>query len=77
MLFRSSELEAYELSLLDTRAELDTAKEEGIKEGMVKGKEEGIKEGKIETAKRMKAIGMSIVEISNFTGLSKEENDQV
>ena len=44
---------------------------------MVKGKEEGIKEGKIETAKRMKAIGMSIVEISNFTGLSKEEIDKV
>jgi predicted transposase/invertase (TIGR01784 family) len=46
---------------------------EAIKEGRLKGKQEGIKEGIIKIAKKLKSMGTSIDMISNITGLSKEE----
>ena len=52
-------------------------KAEGIAEGMVKGKAEGkaegIKETQLSTARKMLKLGMPIEEISEITGLTKEE----
>ena len=52
-------------------------KAEGIAEGMVKGKAEGkaegIKETQLSTARKMQKLGMPIEEISEITGLNKEE----
>ena len=54
---------------------------EGLAEGMVKGKAEGIAEGlakgiketQLSTARKMLKLGMTIEEISEITGLTKEE----
>jgi predicted transposase YdaD len=52
-------------------------KAEGIAEGMVKGKAEGkaegIKETQLSTARKMLKLGMTIEEITEITGLTKEE----
>jgi predicted transposase/invertase (TIGR01784 family) len=48
-------------------------KEEGIKEGIQKGREEGIQQKALETAKRLKILGIDIEKISEATGLSKKE----
>ena len=68
---------------------LAEGKAEGLAEGMIKGKAEGIAEGKAEgiaeglakgiketqlsTARKMLKLGMTIEEISEITGLTKEE----
>ena len=64
-------------------------KEEGLSEGMIKGKAEGlaegiekglaqgIKENQLSTARKMLQLGMSIEEISEITGLTKEEVDNL
>ena len=54
---------------------------EGIAEGMIKGKAEGLAEGlakgiketQLSTARKMLKLGMSIEEISEITGLTKDE----
>ena len=64
-------------------------KEEGVSEGMIKGKAEGLAEGiekgkaeglaqgirenQLSTARKMLKLGMTIEEISEITGLTKEE----
>ena len=64
-------------------------KEEGVSEGMIKGKAEGLAEGiekgkaeglaqgirenQLSTARKMLKLGMAIEEISEITGLTKEE----
>jgi predicted transposase YdaD len=68
---------------------MEKGKAEGLAEGMIKGKAEGIAEGKAEgiaeglakgiketqlsTARKMLKLGMPIEEISEITGLTKEE----
>jgi predicted transposase/invertase (TIGR01784 family) len=60
---------------------MEKGKAEGIAEGMVKGKAEGIAEGlakgiketQLSTARKMLKLGMSIEEISEITGLTKDE----
>ena len=56
---------------------LAEGKAEGLAEGMIKGKAEGlaqgIKETKLSTALKMLKLGMNIEEISEITGLTKEE----
>ena len=64
---------------------MEKGKAEGIAEGMikgiVKGKAEGIAEGlakgiketQLSTARKMLKLGMSVEEISEITGLTKEE----
>ncbi|CAO5674629.1 MAG: hypothetical protein HEEMFOPI_00094 [Holosporales bacterium] len=42
----------------------------GIELGIEKGKEQGILEAKLETARKMKEIGLSIEQIADVTGLS-------
>ncbi|MDW8289070.1 MAG: hypothetical protein RMJ89_13435, partial [Flammeovirgaceae bacterium] len=55
--------------------------QEGIKEGIEKGKQEGIKEGieknKLETALKAIQKGLSNEVISELTGLSIEEIEQL
>ncbi|MEE1540864.1 MAG: hypothetical protein UF067_00215, partial [Paludibacteraceae bacterium] len=60
---------------------LAEGKAEGLAEGMIKGKAEGIAEGlakgiketQFNTALKMLKLGMSVEEISEITGLTKEE----
>ena len=52
-------------------------KAEGLAEGMEKGKAEGlaqgIRENQLSTARKLLKLGMTIEEISEITGLTKEE----
>jgi predicted transposase/invertase (TIGR01784 family) len=52
---------------------LAEGKAEGLAEGMEKGKAEGVKETQLSTARKMQKLGMTIEEISEITGLTKEE----
>jgi predicted transposase/invertase (TIGR01784 family) len=70
------ERKAYEDSLKHYRDILnivDTARDEGKVEGFIEGKEVGKIEGKIESATKMKADGIPVSKISEYTGLSEEE----
>ena len=46
---------------------------EGKEDGIKEGKDEGRKEGKIETARNLKALGISEEQIASATGLSLDE----
>ncbi len=74
--FTPEEINSYEDSLKyyrDLKNSLDTAHEEGKEEGLVEGREKGLVEGKIEIARNLLKIGVSIDIIQQSTGLSKEE----
>jgi predicted transposase/invertase (TIGR01784 family) len=62
MRFRASILETEEIKL-------KYAKEEALKQGI----KEGIKEGKLETARKLKSLGVEINIIVQSTGLTEEE----
>ena len=61
----------------DTLCVLESAEQRGLKrgreEGLAKGLAKGRAEGRIETARNMKADGMSIELIQKYSGLSPEE----
>ena len=46
---------------------------EGIKEGKIEGKIEGMKEGKVEVARSLKQMGLSVEKIAIATGLSIDD----
>jgi predicted transposase/invertase (TIGR01784 family) len=52
---------------------LSTAKLEGLTEGRSKGRAEGREEALLSTARNLKAMGLSMEDISRATGLSKED----
>ena len=52
---------------------LAEGKAEGLAEGIEKGLAQGIKETLLSTARKMLKLGMSVEEISEITGLTKEE----
>ena len=52
---------------------LAEGKAEGLAEGIAKGLAQGIKETQLSTARKMLKLGMSVEEISEITGLTKEE----
>ena len=60
---------------------LAEGKAEGLAEGMIKGKAEGkaegIKETQLSTARKMQKLGMTIEEITEITGLTKDEIDNL
>ncbi len=60
---------------------LEKGKKEGIKQGIEKGQKEGIKQGaeqeKIEIAKKLLQMKMTINDIMNITGLSKKELEKL
>ena len=53
-------------------SELRTATKDGFAEGKKEGIKEGIKEGKVESARNLKALGVSDEIISQATGLPIE-----
>ena len=64
--------------LIKGKAEgLAEGKAEGLAEGIEKGLAQGIKETQLSTARKMLQLGMSIEEISEITGLTKEEVDNL
>ena len=66
--FDSNELRSYEQSInayRDIKNSLDTAKKEGIAEGIVK------------TARNLKQMGIDVSQISKATGLNIEEIEQL
>ena len=80
-------IRAYEMrqmALSDLTSHRDFAREEGLAEGRAKGRAEGIAKGraegraegiaetKLENARKMKAIGLTIDQIRTITGLSSE-----
>ena len=73
--FSPVEQESYENSLKyyrDLNNVVNTSrqegKEEGLQEGLVRGREEGVRG----VAKQMKGAGVSVEDIANYTGLSRE-----
>jgi predicted transposase/invertase (TIGR01784 family) len=52
---------------------LHDAEQRGIEQGMERGREEGREEERCETARRLKARGMSLADIAAVTGLPHEE----
>ena len=78
--FTPQEMREYETSKMayrDIKNSVDTAKREGIAEGMEKGRAEGIEEGmnlrSLEIARKMLAKGMDEASIMDMTGLTAEE----
>ncbi len=59
--------------LRDVDTKLHVAREEGKEEGKEEGREEGKRQKQIEIAKKMKLKDKPIEEIIDFTGLSKED----
>lgn len=55
--------------IMDRESELETAEEKGVKKG--------IEKGKAEIVKRMKQRNMTINDITEITGLSKEEIENI
>ena len=83
-----AERKAYDAHMDDIMVQndvLDTVKMEGRAEGRIEGRAEGRVEGraegrteeKIEMAKKMKAMGMAIETISQISGLTAEQIDQL
>ncbi|MCP4666294.1 MAG: Rpn family recombination-promoting nuclease/putative transposase, partial [Deltaproteobacteria bacterium] len=78
--FDARQIDAYERSLMsyrDLKGAFDTSYEEGMEEGHKTGLEEGQNKEKQETARRMKAKGYSIGDISELTGLSPDTIGQL
>ena len=74
--FSAEEKVQYEESLKyyrDLKNVVDTSREEGLKEGH----EEGLKKGKIQIAKEMKVDGFAIEKIIKYTGLSKNDIEEL
>ena len=80
MTMTDAERKAYDAHMDDIMVQndvLDTAKMEGRAEGRVEGRAEGRTEEKIEMAKKMKAMGMAIETISQISGLTAEQIEQL
>ena len=92
MTMTDAERKAYDAHMDDIMVQndvLDTAKMEGRAEGRIEGRAEGRIEGraegrvegraeeKIEMAKKMKAMGMAIETISQISGLTAEQIEQL
>ena len=71
-----NKLREYEDSLKayrDIKNSLDTAKREGIGEGIEIGRAEGAQSQAIDLAKNLKSMSLSIADIKNATGLSEDD----
>lgn len=76
-----TEYDANQIAEMNHRADLaqkmDEAKTEGKAEGKIEGKVEGIIEGKMEIAKNLLQNGVGIDIIAQYSGLSKEQIEDV
>ena len=77
--FTPQEMREYETSKMayrDIKNSVDTAKREGIAEGMEKGMKQGIEKGmnlrSLEIARKMLAMGLSAEQVAKATQLSLE-----
>ncbi len=74
--YNHKEISAYERSLKyyrDLKNTIDTARDEGVEEGIKKGRKEGIEK----IVKQMKSENMPINEIMKFTGLTKKQINEI
>lgn len=69
--------ELREKAILDEKAIKRAAQKDGFKIGHKEGIKEGIKEEKINIAKKMKEMGLSIQDIVTATGLLKEDLEKL
>ena len=88
-LYKLSQYEASKKAYRDIKNSVDTAKREGIAEGMEKcmkqGMEKGMKQGmekgleqrSLEIARKMLAKGMDAASVMKITGLSAEQMQQL
>ena len=75
---RESHKTSYEAgNLKGLKKGIEKGKEEGLKEGMEKGKEEGLKEGQKKIAKKLLSLGMKEIQISQATGLTIAEIENI
>ncbi len=59
--------------IMDQKAVADAGYDKGVERGIKQGREEGIKKEKLEIAKKLKEMNMSLLDIEKATGLSIEE----
>ena len=79
------EYEASKKAYRDIKNSVDTAKREGIAEGMEKGMKQGLEKGmkqgleqrSLEIARKMLAKGMDAASVMEITGLSAEQMQQL
>ena len=72
--------EKYDYSLKNMRdyiATYNMAEEMGIEKGFERGRTKGRAEGILETARNLKAIGISYLDIAKATGLSYDEIERL
>lgn len=55
----------------------EEGREEGIRQGIGEGKKEGLKEGKLQDARELLKLGMSVEDIQKVTKLEKEEIEKL
>jgi predicted transposase/invertase (TIGR01784 family) len=71
------EYETSKMAYRDIKNSVDTAKREGIAEGMEKGMKEGMEKGmnlrSLEIARKMLAKGLDEASVMDMTGLTAEE----
>ena len=86
--FTPQEMREYEFSKMayrDIKNSVDTAKREGIAEGMEKGMKEGLEKGRAEgmnqrsldIARNMLADGVDINQIMKYSGLTQEQIEKL
>lgn len=84
-LYKLSQYEASKKAYRDIKNSVDTAKREGIAEGMEKGMKQGMEKGmkqgmeqrSFEIARKMLAKGMDAASVMEITGLSAEQMQQL
>lgn len=80
-LYKLSQYEASKKAYRDIKNSVDTAKREGIAEGMEKsmkqGMEKGLEQRSLEIARKMLAKGMDAASVMEITGLSAEQMQQL
>ena len=67
------EYEASKKAYRDIKNSIDTAKQEGLAEGIEIGMEKGMSQRSLEIARKMLAKGMDEASIMDMTGLTAEE----
>ena len=58
-------------------AGISRGRSEGLEQGLAQGFSEGSRQKAIETAKNLLALGLSVEDIAQATGLSKEEVESI
>ena len=84
-LYKLSQYEASKKAYRDIKNSVDTAKRDGIAEGMEKGMKQGMEKGmkqgleqrSLEIARKMLAKGMDAASVMEITGLSAEQMQQL